>query len=395
MTQSKTQVSVAGQSPVTPAGARGQNQTKKPANHPGVGGDSDETFVFKIGVLDKSKVALDERKTVRMELAPARRSSHDKSGQQAPGSGFGMELRTRVNLAKMPIPGARPCYQNMGIAEETLDWVGAFIGFDTEIEASADYENLGQGWRTDVKNAWDQSNSLYNIFRKGQELGIELSWNSKHREEALIPERILFDPKKSTIFTGYIKEFARSYATEQRVYYRISFVVTNTQDQQDLVNEDVSLLQKSFANFIDGGIAIGMPKPEDAAKLKQNGREVTALNGHSKKDYEDLANKLSDPQKVNRILSSLRNPNGSAYSVEQLKEVKESIQVFLNNKDFIVRNKDISLAKDGAALSNSMSILKKTLESNSSPELRTAVDGIESIVDRRSNLSYTPILLYF
>lgn len=182
-----------------------------------VGGNSE--FVIRVA---GSRSAND---SLKVELAPARASFFERQGQRVPGAGAGLEIRTKANIAKLNVPGSRPIYQHMGIAEECLEFVGAFVGFDHWLEKK---ENGNER----KYNAWEESAMLAKLFSKGQELEIVLNWHKDKTDSEKGTHKLMFEygEEKAAAFKGYIKEMKRSYATAQRVYYHVVFCVTNRND---------------------------------------------------------------------------------------------------------------------------------------------------------------------
>lgn len=177
---------------------------------------------------------------VLFEMAPARRSFADKQGQMVPGVGAGMDFSLRANIAKLNVPGARPLYQHMGIAEERIEFVGAFIGFDEYItdKGSPAWDN-GEATGYNV-NAWEKSQKLAYAVRQGKEMGLFLGWEEsgdggevKNGGRGLVSLDHPLRFEKNAVFRGYVHSIVRTYATAQRVYYRISFIVTNTDDMKN------------------------------------------------------------------------------------------------------------------------------------------------------------------
>lgn len=211
----------------------------------GVGGSS----YFKLCVANRDnntgKYGFDENNAVIFEMAPARRSFFEKQGQTVPGVGAGMDFTTRANIAKLNVPGARPLYQHMGIAEERIEFVGAFIGFDEYIG-----DDEGPTWDTgrgDNTDAWEKSQRLAYAVRTGKEMGLFLGWEDRNIHGGTstngqplkeyttkafnsgAPDHPIRFRKEET-FRGYVHSIVRTYATAQRVYYRVSFIVTNNSD---------------------------------------------------------------------------------------------------------------------------------------------------------------------
>lgn len=374
---------------------------------PGVGGDADSTFTFKIGVLLPSGV-IDDSRAVRMELAPARRSTHDKSGMQPPGAGHGMEFKTRINLAKMTIPGAKPTYQQMGISEEVIEWVGAFIGMDVESGNSINYTSSKTSLRDNTSNAWDQSCDLTKILKKGQELGIQLQWNAKSRNNIQNNHSLRFSTSKNasaeySLFKGYVKEFARSYATEQRVYYRIVFVLTNNQDIYDFIDEPANELKFAFPFASETGknkISVAMPKSEDLLINRKKAYETQYFNGHAQEEFSELNKNLSDNEYRRRLVTALRGENGRALTVGEIEETNKALDTFQKYEKYILtpegleKNKEILKILPKKEIKNAQSTLAKLRENNNSSDLSTAMDGLE-FVDRNSSTVNTMISLYF
>jgi hypothetical protein len=199
----------------------------------GVGG---KTY-FKLAVAnrgrDTGRYGYDHNNAVLFEMAPARRSFFEKQGQPVPGVGAGMDLMSKANIAKLNVPGARPVYQHMGIAEERIEFVGAFIGHDEYV--SHDDKPTYDTDFPDYQNAWEKSQRLAYAVRAGKEVGLLIGWedesdNNNVKDASLsgIDHHIRFDNEH--IFRGYIHSIVRTYATAHRVYYRVSMIVTNSDD---------------------------------------------------------------------------------------------------------------------------------------------------------------------
>jgi hypothetical protein len=395
--------------PSTPVSPKDSNKSSKnvaPAPNkpkikdPGVGGDTDTSFTFKIGVLDSTRLKLDNNRSVRIELAPARRSTYEKGGMQPPGASHGMEFRTRINLARMPIPGAKPTYQQMGISEETLEWVGAFIGADVEEGNSFNYTNAAIPTRDTSSNAWDQSCDLSKIFKKGQELGIELRWHQESKNKDTENEHIIGFTKKekdkivTSIFTGFVKEFVRSYATEQRVYYRIVFVLTNTENASDFIEKESAAnikLAFPFLNEKDKPISVGMPNPEDIKANKELSYKLIALNGYKVEEYKDLATNLENENYVKDLVTSLRNPDGSVISADETKEIKKALDTYVKYQPKIGTTSTFSPG-EYLEIEMARSTLSKLQEVNNASEINKANAGLASISIKKIS-NKTPIFL--
>jgi hypothetical protein len=311
--------------PVSPAGA---TAAKKPKAEPtprissiGVGGDNDTSFTFKIGALTeqsfiKGVPALDPLRTAKMELAPARRSFYEKGGMQPPGAGAGLEVRTRFNITKLNVPASRPIYQHFGIAEETLEWVGAFIGTDVEIGDSAGIRDEGP-WRNNLNtDAWDQVEVLTRIVREGRPLGIEIRWVTGPISN-LLKHEIGLEPQNkkvnSVMFTGYIKEFVKSFATQQRVYYRVLFVITNRQDinQFKQTARQIELPEKIGEGFSES----------DIRQIEKDMQEKRKNGGYSVDTFKDLGKTLENETKVNQFVDNIKT-----LPVNKKQELKEALK---------------------------------------------------------------------
>lgn len=322
-----------------------QNNSVKPSrtSSRGVGGDEDSTFIFRIGALSNRGLnpILNPAKTVRMELAPARRSFHDKGRIQPPGAGSGLEIRTRFNITKLNVPSSRPIYQHFGIAEETLEWVGAFIGTDVENKNSMGLDGKRSTLNT---NAWEQSEQLTRLVREGQEIGIELEWSIVGwGVSAGNPLKVGLDGKKENLgtvtFTGYVKEFVKVYATEQRVYYRILVTLTNRQD---------------INNFNSQARQINLPeKFVEAAANEESLTDIKALEtqqqefksrGVTNSSLKELDQTIGTPNARSSFSSQSGLPDGKArQDLESALAVSIDRAKILNSKNSAVLEKDWDL----------------------------------------------------
>jgi hypothetical protein len=173
----------------------------------GVGGVLTQFALYEVG---------NPQNQVIFESAPARRSFHDKQGQTVPGVGAGMDFMLNTNLAKLNVPGGMPIYQPMGIAEERIEFVGAFIGFDEYMEDSTGkpvFDNAQDKNKSDL-NAWQKAQLLFEAARKQRLLALKMSW-----------PHLNIEYENTVNFRGYLKSVVRTLATAQRVYYRVLFVV--------------------------------------------------------------------------------------------------------------------------------------------------------------------------
>ena len=258
----------------------------------GVGGD----LIFKIGLVHRANghvgVSSKPGEFVQMELAPARASFFDRQGQRVPGAGAGLDIRARANLAKLNVPGSRPIYQHMGIAEETLEWVGAFAGMDHGGGAapSESYKDPQKAYSESIVekySGWVASQNMANIFRRGRELAIWMEWGgrpeTRQNHHTLAFQGKALGSPNHVWFTGYIKEFQRWYATEQKVYYRIVFAITNRQDTVANRDEKVEIaLPEAFSGGAAGVTtasqsAIGRQQMLSTGSLTQWGQEALRL----------------------------------------------------------------------------------------------------------------------
>lgn len=301
---------------------------------PGVGADNN-SFTFKIGVIaegsNNSKLVDNPELVAKIELAPARKSFYEKAAVQPPGGGAGLEIRSRSNITKLNVPASRPIYQHFGMSEETLHWVGAFIGTDVEIGNSVNTTNLNYDtWRDNTNTSgWDQSQKIIDLVRQGRPLGIQLSWftnvESFEHTVGFMPFKAGKESKTQTyIFTGFIKEITRAYATQQRVYYSVSFVITNRHD----INKNNSIapqinLPKEFQDEINSF------KDENALrKAESDALNLKSSGGLSPETYKNVASAIQ--QNAAGITAKL-----DKFSDSEKKEIEDAMSVFAENSDAI------------------------------------------------------------
>jgi hypothetical protein len=147
---------------------------------------------------------------VDFELGPARKSFAEKQGQTVPGAGAGLEMNIKTALAKLKVPGGVPIKQPMGMDDETIEFVGAFVAFD---EGGGEFDKA-------VLNAWEKSQRLAMAIRAQREMVLTMNFGNNHA--------LQFNTRaSSTPFTGFVVSVNRAYAHAQRVYYRVVFSVTN------------------------------------------------------------------------------------------------------------------------------------------------------------------------
>lgn len=173
---------------------------------------------------------------VDFEMAPARRSTvYDKNqAMQTPGAGSGLDMGFQLSLAKLKVPGGRPIYQSMGIAGETISFVGALIGFDeydgTYETPTHDNVQLAEPQvplaRATPINAYERATRLLALARKGREVVLTLGWSQSGTTADAT--QIQFAP--GIPVTGYLAKIQLAYATDQRVYYSVTIEVTNRED---------------------------------------------------------------------------------------------------------------------------------------------------------------------
>ena len=151
------------------------------------------------------------------DMAPARKSFMGNQGQAIPGAYAGMPISMVFNLAKLPLPGAQPSFQGMGIAYEVIDIVGAFVGGDHPFAV------LDTGARADARTAADAAEALFRFKQTGREVVLHLGWRSGGQTHD-----IEFD--NNLKYTGRIRKIERSFAHENRVYFSFRLEVTNRED---------------------------------------------------------------------------------------------------------------------------------------------------------------------
>lgn len=209
----------------------------------------------------------------RIELMPARRSFTQNQGQMIPGVGAGLEIKTKTNLSRIPIPGARPIYQHMGIAEEVISFVGAFVGFDMPTSQGGVSVLDSDTAPKRIGDSWDEAVNVVEQIRSGYELELVMRWNADTATGS--GEDLSLDYMPGVRYRGFIRNFVKEFATQQRVYYRIEFVVTNRGTPN--LNEKVdapSLAPKTIANTnlfakSTGGGTADSSQAEDAQKPLQ------------------------------------------------------------------------------------------------------------------------------
>ncbi len=197
----------------------------------GVGGDA----IFKIRPVNPKYGP-----GVELELLPARQSFTPGQGQRIPGAGAGLTISTRSNIARIPIPSSRPIYQHMGILEETVSFVGAFVGFD--LPSPGDKILYSPG-KTRSQTAYEDALNFLEAVRPGFEVVLEMKTVASDGSvmDILFSDDINpADPRerKSVSFKGFIRNFQQEVATAQRVYYRVEMVITNR--EQKILKSDQS-----------------------------------------------------------------------------------------------------------------------------------------------------------
>ena len=198
----------------------------------------------------------------RIEMMPARNSYTPGQGQRVPGAGAGMEIKTRANIARLPIAGSVPVYQHMGIAEEVITFVGAFVGFDNPVEKVVDGRTQSYiGYdRKRIGNAWDEAMNVVEQIRNGYELEIVMRWNTSWNLNE-VPDDLNIEYMPGIKYRGYVRNFAKEFATAQRVYYRIEFVITNRESH--LMNEKAQApsLAPTVVKGMDLAAGVDTPTP--------------------------------------------------------------------------------------------------------------------------------------
>lgn len=211
----------------------------------GVGGP---LMKFRLAAFDGGKESATDY--VDFEMAPARKSFFDRQGQQVPGAGAGLATTVKPSLAKLKVPGTRPVYQHMGIDEELVEFVGAFVG--DEIDSVTDgwgmvdnqeYAELDKGKHDFHKtSAWERSQKLARFAAQGRPMIMHLVWG----QQGLSGKRssIDFHGGGTGGIECLIKFVSREHATASRVYYRITLAVTNRQDVNQVINDGKGLIYR-------------------------------------------------------------------------------------------------------------------------------------------------------
>lgn len=242
---------------------------------------------FTIGILkmESGKPAIDKSFPLMVfEMAPARRSFMDKQGQMVPGAGAGLCIKTRFNVARIPIPGGKPALHNMGVAEEILEWVGAFVGLDHYFDTR---ENEPTKKRV---SGPEEARELFRQFKLKREVILTLNFTDNNSVHA-----IEFDAGVN--FTGYIDNIKLVEATEQKTYYQLSLVVTNRDHNLILDSEPpVSFpsTETDFASIVSlapspNGI-IGPVNTLDLSSVTP--ADIKAPNGVTAAQHEAFVNNL-------------------------------------------------------------------------------------------------------
>ncbi len=174
---------------------------------------------FRLSVITRQpggKPSVSDDDFIDFELAPAMRSFADKQGQSVPGAGAGVVHIVGTNQAILNIPGARPVVQPMGLGEEYLELVGAFIGFDNPYDTPDNHLMKKEAAMVGAKN-------LIEHYRRGRELQLTLGVGAMH---------LTFDGKNQ--YRGRIVGKPEvTYRHMNRAYYRFKFLITNREDLAD------------------------------------------------------------------------------------------------------------------------------------------------------------------
>ncbi len=233
-------------------------------------------------------------KAVRFDLLPARHSFFDRQGQRVPDAGAGMTFNLLFNLAKLNIPGARPVYQQMGIAEEHIEMVGAFTGFDV----SSYEETVASAYRSvPGRNAFQQAQELIEMITQGREFAIKMTTDD--------PEDGSFSVARASgeLYKGFAKICRMVLAHEQRMYWKLVICVTNRDGDGHLDFEPAIKIPPELKAGVGGRLASAKadanppaPAPADdpaaeATQAAQASREA------AKKRVEEAQKKLDDAKK--------------------------------------------------------------------------------------------------
>lgn len=271
---------------VAPAGTRDTakaGKDGKPANAKPLGpelpykgvGQPLTKFRISVAVKDaKGNVTASANHYVDFEMAPARRSFFERQGQGVPGAEAGLGHNLKANIAKLNVPGSKPIPQLMGMGNETMEFVGAFIGYD-EYSAANDADltwdnpafNPGVASHNGLhrKNAYDRAMQVAWAIRNGQQMVFQLEWGDDSSDFKIQYTR-------GTHFLGIIEDVTFYHAHEQRAYYKIKFYVTNRDD----INTGADL-GKPFK--LPASLVAAIPTNGSASTLKttQDERVVRAL----------------------------------------------------------------------------------------------------------------------
>lgn len=177
--------------------------------------------------------SLASKEKYTFEVMPAIRSygSSSNQGMQPPGAGHGISWKSSLNIAKLNVPGGRPIYQVMGINEEVIEFVGSFLGMRSLAEQgsrfdSSQFEDLpisdGLTYNTSANyyRAQQESNIIRYMQLSGEMLELTIrSYAGSQRDDE--DQGIAINVK------GYIHQFQRFIKSDDRVWYQISFRITD------------------------------------------------------------------------------------------------------------------------------------------------------------------------
>lgn len=181
-----------------------------------------------------------KRRPYVFEVMPAVRSVAQTQGMQAPGADRGIQFRTSLNVAKINVPGSQPVYQVMGISEEYIEFVGAFLGMRShnQMTGMGDLAKNGgassrleeffgpaqSSWQ--YNRAWQESQEVRDLLISGETLKLGVySYAGMNQIPTGGSDRSGQEGIGLEV-EGYVIAFERHIQRDDRVWYRIVFRVT-------------------------------------------------------------------------------------------------------------------------------------------------------------------------
>lgn len=173
------------------------------------------------------------------EVMPAVKSSVPTQGMQAPGADRGIAFRTSLNIAKLNVPGSTPVYQVMGVNEETLEFVGAFLGMRSALDMvqgpgkeTSQFEDIPDFNTRDLGSLYGTTRQYFRAQQESEKVRalqlegslLTLTLSSYHGNPTKDNQHGL-----NVVVKGYIVHLQRSFQRDDRVWYQIMFRITDHQ----------------------------------------------------------------------------------------------------------------------------------------------------------------------